>query len=173
MLQSSQISTDHCNIQVQNIQIHRVVSSCNCRYKRCLPVYCYISCMDTCKKKKKQQVDPNVASCIVSHTVNCLFILGQTHRQAFEMIHVKKIMFFTHTNTNTHGRAVNCTLSSALNTHRQVRHTVERQPWQRRLQRTRSSPSLRSALQTRWLEARRSQSARQSKRYMPQCVQPL
>lgn len=105
MLQSSQISTDHCNIQVQNIQIHRVVSSCNCRYKRCLPVYCYISCMDTCKKKKKQQVDPNVASCIVSHTVNCLFILGQTHRQAFEMIHVKKIMFFTHTHKYKHTRS--------------------------------------------------------------------
>lgn len=72
--------------------------------------------MDTCKKKK-QQVDPNVASCIVSHTVNWLFIVGQTHRQAFEMIHVKKNhVFHTHTNTNTHGRAVNCTLS-LLSTH--------------------------------------------------------
>lgn len=49
-------------------------------------------------------------------------------------------------------------------TFKQAHPTVERQPWQLRLQRTHSFPSLRFALQTRWLDTQRSPSARQSKR---------
>lgn len=79
----------------------------------------------------------------------------------FPLLTPRNSLRHTHTHTNAGTKLYP---SSPLHTHPQVHLTVERQPWQRRLQRIRSSPSLRSALQTKWLDTQRSPSARQSKR---------